>query len=79
MCMGSPSIPETETVEVPEASPTPPSPEPVAEAPDVDEGTKRTGSRGTEGNTSKRGSSALRIDLNLARSGGAGGLNIPQG
>jgi hypothetical protein len=44
----------------------------------VDEGAKRTGSRGTEGNTSSTGTRSLRIDLNVAQPNGGSGLNIPQ-
>ena len=74
MCMSAPKV-STPTYKAPA---TPPSPEPVAEAPSVDEGTKRTSSRGTEGNTSSTGTRSLRIDLNVAQPSGGSGLNIPQ-
>ena len=78
MCMSAPKPPAPAPVPVPETPAPPPSPEQTAEAPVVDEGSKRTNTRGAEGNTSKRGAGSLRIDLNLAQPGGSG-LNVPQG
>lgn len=78
MCTSSPKVSSPEPVKVPEPAPAAPTPEPTAEAPVVDEGSKRTGSRGTEGNTSRTGTGALRIDINLAQPS-SGGLNIPRG
>lgn len=74
----SPKIPKSEPVKVPDPVPEPPAPEPTAEAPVVDEGKSRTAAKSSEGNIAKKGTSSLRIDVNMAQPGGAG-LNIPRG
>lgn len=61
----------------PVVTPAAPPPEPTAEAPTpANEGAKRT----TERETKRRGTSSLRIDLNLGSGAGLGsnGLTIPK-
>lgn len=81
MCLGgggSAPKPIVQNVEAPQVAATPPPAEPVAEAPVVNEGKKR--SQSAEAN--RKGTSALRINLNLGggeMGGGTNGLVIPNG
>ena len=75
MC-SSPKTPEVQTYEVEEPDPAPAPAEEVAQAPVTQEGAGRTAANSSV-NTKKRGTKALRIDLNVANP--AQSLNIPQG
>lgn len=80
MCVGGGGVstPEVQPVAAPTVAATPPPAEPVAEAPVTNEGTKRSNS----GETKRKGTSALKINLNLgggmSTAGGTSGLSIPQ-
>ncbi|WP_291448856.1 hypothetical protein [Desulfovibrio sp.] len=81
MCVGGGGVstPEVQQVAAPTVAATPPPAEPVAEAPVTNEGAKRSKS----GETKRKGTSALRINLNLGggnmgAAGGTSGLSIPQ-
>lgn len=76
---GKPSIPKPEPVAAPQVAATPPPAEPVAEAPVTNEGAKRN----KRGEAQRRGTSALKINLNIGggnmgAAGGTSGLSIPQ-
>jgi hypothetical protein len=75
MCSSKPKVPDPP--KIPEPAPTPPPPEESATAPVTQEGVKRTGAQKRQ-EAKKRGTQALRIDINMAQPGGKG-LNIPRG
>lgn len=76
---GKSKSPEVEPVYIPDAPTPAPPPEPAAERPALEEEGLMRRSRDAK----KRGTSALRINLNVQPStavpGGGGGLNIPKG
>ena len=76
---GKGSKPEIKKVDIPAAATPAPPPETVAERPDTNEGAMRR----KASDAKKRGSSALRIDLNVQPStsvpGAGAGLSIPRG
>lgn len=78
MCPPKPKTPQATTPTIVETPPTPPTPEPSAESPVTAEGAGRTAAGDEGANAKKKGTSALRIDVNLAQPGGKG-LNIPRG
>lgn len=76
---GGVSTPKVQTVAAPTVVATPPPVEQVAEAPVTNEGSKRS----KTGETQRKGTSALKINLNLGggnmgAAGGTSGLSIPQ-
>lgn len=71
----TPSAPPAPKIQEP--PPAPPPPEPTPEAPVTEEGVKRTGAKSKQ-KAARKGTSALKIDINLAQPGGKG-LNIPRG
>ncbi len=80
---GKKKTPKVDPLTIPAAATPAPPPEPSAQAPTVgggEEGTLRHKDREAK----KRGTSALRIDLNMnapgaQTPGGGGGLNVPRG
>lgn len=81
MCMfgGTPSTPDPQPVQAPQVAATPPPPEEIAEAPTINEGSKRK----NQADSQRKGTSALRINLNLGGGnmgggGGTSGLSIPR-
>lgn len=80
MCLGgTPSAPKAPPAQAPQVAATPPPPETVAEAPAVNEGSKRK----NQAIGKRKGTSALRINLHLGGvntggDGGASGLAIPR-
>lgn len=73
--MCSSSKPKVTQVPDPVITPAAPPPEPVATAPVTqDEGVKRTGDRESK----RKGTSSLRIDLNLGDVPSSNGLSIPR-
>ncbi|WP_302262029.1 MULTISPECIES: hypothetical protein [Desulfovibrio] len=83
MCSGSifggaPSKPKVVEAPQPQVAATPPPAEEVAEAPIINEGAKRQNANEAK----RKGTAALRINLNMGGVGGAGGgtsgLSIPR-
>ena len=73
---GKPSTPSVQAAPTPTVAATAPPAEEVAEAPIVNEGTKRQ----NQASAQRRGTSALRINLNLGGGlGGAGGASAASG
>ena len=74
-----PSKPKVVEAPAPTVAATPPPPEETAEAPVINEGNKRK----NQADSKRKGTSALRIDLNLGGgnmggAGGTSGLSIPR-
>ena len=75
--MCSPGTPDVKPSPPPQVAATPPPPEEVAQAPAMNEGEKRK----NQTDSQRKGTSALRINLNIGGTGGNGGTNglsIPQ-
>lgn len=77
MCGGGGDDAPVQEAVKPQVAATPPPAEPVAETPVTNEGSKRT----QQVTSNRKGTSALRINLNMGgvqTGGGTGGLSIPQ-
>ena len=78
MCIAqAPKVPDYEPVDPPKPPPVAPPPEKSAEAPVINEGPARTGSKRDSSQKRARGTAALRIRLNVAQP--TTGVNVPGG